>query len=128
MRSETGTAFAETFLAWVFSISFPLGIVFLIFERVYFGHDWPAFVTSLGLVIFGSGLGRLLLDFFVPKFRNRNSQVLRRQSLYSDLWALSAGSWMYWRPWGDAGLIIVITIAVTLWACSHRELLRLYGR
>ena len=104
MKSETGTAFAETFRAWGFSASFPAGIAVLIFERVYFGHDWPAFVTSLGLFIFCLGLGQLLLDVFVPKFRSGNSRMLRRQSLYLNVWALSAGGWMYWRPWGDAGL------------------------
>jgi hypothetical protein len=94
---------------------------------MYFGYDWPP-LTGIGLVIFVIGLGRLLCDVFFPELINGHSEVLKRQSLYADVWALSAGGWLYWQPGGDFGLIIVITIAVSLWGRSHRELLRLYGR
>jgi len=127
MESEIRTTFAEPLRAWTYSASFPAGIVLLIFERVYLGYDWPP-LTRIGLIIICIGLGHLLCDVFVPGFFNGSSQVLRRQSIYSDAWILSAGIWLHWQPGGDVGLIIVVGIGVSLWSYVHRELLRLYGR
>jgi hypothetical protein len=128
MKGDTGTVFAEPLRAWVFSASFPAGIALLIFMRVHFGYDWPNFLPRIGLLVLCIGLGHLLCDLVVPELFNGHSQVLRRQSIYSDIWSLVAGIWLFWQLWGDIGLIIVIGTGVSLWSYSHRELLRLKGR
>jgi len=127
MKSETTIPFAEPLRAWAYSASLPAGTVLLIYTRVHFGYDWPAF-PRIGLFIFCIGLVHLISDVIAPELFNGPSKVLRRQSIYVDVWALLAGSWMYWQLWGDYGLIIVTGLGVTLWSYVHRELLRLYGR
>jgi hypothetical protein len=126
MRNEISTVFAESLLAWTYSTSFPLGIAALIYLRMHFGQHWPL-PKRFGLFLFCLGLLVLLRDIFVPSFHG-SSQVLRRQSIYSGIWMLLVGGWLYWKLCGDLGLVILIAVALPLWPLSHREVLRLKGR
>jgi hypothetical protein len=127
MENETSTPFAETLQAWAYSTSFPLGIALLVYLRLHFGYNWP-FPATVGLGLVCIGLTLLVFDIFLPRLLCGNSQVLRWQSIYSSIWTALAGSWVYWRPFGDLGLMILIAVALPLWPLSHREVLRLKGR
>ena len=122
MKKET--AFAEPFRALLYSVSFPAGIALLLYMRMHFGYNF-VLLPRLGVFIFSIGLAHLLCDLFLPEFINGPSQVLRRQSIFLDVWALSAGSWMYLQIWGDIGLIIVTGLGVSLWSYVHLEFLKL---
>lgn len=123
---ETQKVFAERLLAWTYSMSFPLGVAALICLRVHWGYSWPL-PRAFGLLIFSLAIVFLLRDVFVPAFHG-HSRILVRQSLYSSAWLLLVGAWLYWRLFGDSGLVLVLAIALPLWPLSHRELLRLKSR
>ncbi len=125
MTSEELTPFTKQLLAWTYSMGFPVGVSAIIYLRVRYGYDWPP--ANFGLVISCSGLILLLRDIFVENAHGRCSG-LKRQSLYSDVWASLLGLWLYGKFLGDSGLALLITLAFTLWPLSHRELLRLKRR
>jgi hypothetical protein len=127
MKRETPTVFAESLLAWTYSTSFPVGIAALIYLRVHFGYRWP-FPSTVGLALLSVGILMLSMSTFVPTAMHNKSQVLRWQSIYSNVWISLVGIWLYWRLWGDSGLIILIAVALPLWPLSHREVLRLKER
>lgn len=127
-NTEASTTFAEPLLAWTFSTSFPLGMALLVYLRLHFGHNWPFLPARFGLGLLCIGLITLFFDIFLPKLVHGNSQVLRRQSIYSSIWTSLVGIWLYSKLWGDLGLVILIAVAMSLWPLSHREVLRLKGR
>jgi hypothetical protein len=107
-------------LAWVNSLSFPLGVAALIFMRVYFGYNWP-FPPFVGLVLLFASLIQLFVAQLVPPPHPR----LARQQVYSSVWVSLVGVWIYSRFLDDFGLIILISLALPLWPLSHAELLKL---
>jgi len=117
----------EKFHAWVYSLSFWTGAAALLYLRGCFGYDWPL-PSWFGLFLLGLALSFVLRDSLLPQWTHKGSQVLRKQSFYSAIWLSVVGIWLYWKLFGDAGLVVVITAGSCLWALSHRELLRLYGR
>jgi len=123
MKEELSKSFIERVLAWTYSMGFPLGVTALLYLRVHFGYN-PPFPASLGLALLCIGLA----DIFVPTLIHGYSQVLRRLSIYSGIWTSLVGIWLYWRLWGDSGLVVLIALALPLWPLSHREVLRLQGR
>ncbi|HYB91774.1 MAG TPA: hypothetical protein VEC38_12100 [Candidatus Binataceae bacterium] len=116
---------ADKILAWTYSLSFPLAVVALITLRAVWGYEWPL-PGWFGFVLLATGLASLLRDAIFLKFP-AVSPASTRQALYSDVWVVLVGGWMYWKPLGDVGLALLISIAFGLWPLSHLELQRRVG-
>lgn len=115
--------------AWLNSLSFPVGVAALIYLRVYYGYDWRPFPATVGLAVLCIAPIRWATEIFLPLIIGHGySRVLRRQLIYSSVWTSVVGVWLYWRPLGDIGLVLVIGIALCLWPASHLEVHRLTGR
>jgi len=124
-RQHLSGRFPNKAMAWTYSFSFPMAITALIALRTAYGYEWPL-PSSFGLWLVAVGLASLARDAFSTRFFGW-SPSLRRQALYSDAWLLVLGSWMYWKPFGDIGLVLLIALACALWPLSHLELQRQFG-
>ncbi len=114
----------DRILAWTYSLSFPIAVAALLILRFLYGYNWPL-PSQLGLLLVGTGFILLLRDVVLPYFVG--SVRSTRQALYSEIWLILLGAWMYWKILNDLGLIAVVAIASALWPLSHLELQRHFG-